>query len=129
MWGRRSTSRTLTVPVRVPGAASWMRVFLAILHQPAPWQLKTPTTPLHLFTFHTFSRLKGGGRQWRINRWPGPMEDEGWVQITHLVPSRAGSVKRQSIVGRPGSCARRTDPSGRTSFLRRSKLWFPGLSL
>lgn len=46
-----------------------------------------------------------------------------------LVPSRAGSLKRLLRVGRPGSWARRTDPSGRTNFFSRLKLWRPGLSL
>lgn len=56
---------------------------------------------------------------------------EIWTRsrITNLVPSLAGSTNRQSTVGRPGSCARRTDPSGRTSFFKSSKLWLPGLSL
>lgn len=46
-----------------------------------------------------------------------------------LIPSLAGSEKRQSTVGLPGNWVRRTDPSGRTSFFRSSKLWLPGLSL
>uniref|UniRef100_A0A0A9D6P1 Uncharacterized protein n=1 Tax=Arundo donax TaxID=35708 RepID=A0A0A9D6P1_ARUDO len=99
---RASTSPARTEPVSVPGAASCTRVRLVTRHHPAPWQLNTPTTPPHLFMFQILSKL---------------------------APSRAGSEKRQSRVGRPGSCARSTEPSGRTSFLSRSKLWFPGLSL
>jgi hypothetical protein len=57
------------------------------------------------------------------------MEDPRAAFSAHLVPSRAGSAKRQSRVGRPGSCARSTEPSGSTSFLSSSKLWLPGLSL
>jgi hypothetical protein len=45
------------------------------------------------------------------------------------LPSLAGSENRQSLVGLPGSLARKIDPSGSTSFLSRSKSWFPGLSL
>jgi len=48
---------------------------------------------------------------------------------SYLTPSRAGSEKRQSRVGRPGNRARRTDPSGKTNFLSSSKLCFPGASL
>jgi hypothetical protein len=54
---------------------------------------------------------------------------DGVDWFTRLVPSRAGATKRLSCVGRPGSCARSTEPSGRTSFLSRSKLWLPSLSL
>ncbi|BAS96395.1 Os06g0172901, partial [Oryza sativa Japonica Group] len=42
--------------------------------------------------------------------------------FSKLTPSRAGSVKRQSLVGRPGSHARRTEPSGKTIFFSSSKL-------
>lgn len=49
--------------------------------------------------------------------------------VTYLVPSLAGSAKRQSRVGLPGNWARSTDPSGKTSFFNSSKLWWPGLSL
>ena len=114
----------------MPGEASWMRVFFSILHQPAPWQLKTPTTPEHLFAFQILSKLTW---YWTLvlpeNR--GQIKKEIWTSswLTNLVPSLAGSTKRQSIVGRPGSRARRTDPSGRTNFFKSSKLWLPGLSL
>ena len=53
---------------------------------------------------------------------------ENWHRA-HLTPSRAGSVNRQSLVGRPGRRARRMEPSGKTIFFSSSKLCFPGASL
>ena len=48
--------------------------------------------------------------------------------LSRLCVSRKGSTKRQSKVGRPGSSALKTEPSGRTSCLRMSKSCLPGLS-
>lgn len=51
------------------------------------------------------------------------------LYMIYLFPSLAGSENKESLVGRPGSLARNTEPSGSTSFLNTSKLLCPGLSL
>nr|GMC52985.1 Os06g0172901 [Ipomoea batatas] len=79
-----------------------MRFVFSTLHHPAPWQLNAPTTPLTWFRFQIFRTL---------------------------FPSLAGSENKQSLVGRPGSLARNTEPSGSTSFLNTSKLLRPGCSV
>ena len=48
--------------------------------------------------------------------------------LSRLLPSRSTFENRQSAVGRPGSWARSTDPSGSTSFFSSPKSCCPGLS-
>uniref|UniRef100_A0A7C9DXD1 Uncharacterized protein n=1 Tax=Opuntia streptacantha TaxID=393608 RepID=A0A7C9DXD1_OPUST len=86
---RNSTSLGITRPESTSGIVSRGLYFNGQI--PAPWQLKTPRTPVNLFRFHIFIKLS---------------------------PSITGSLNKQSRVGRPAYLALRIEPSGKTSFLR-----------
>mmetsp|Transcript_42886 Transcript_42886/g.102013 ORF Transcript_42886/g.102013 Transcript_42886/m.102013 type:complete len:298 (-) Transcript_42886:872-1765(-) len=89
---RPSTSAGLNCTVTAGGGSSGSRKLRMDRSQQAPWRLNAPITPPWKLRFHT---------------------------LRPVLPSVAGSAKRQSRVGRPGSRARSTAPSGSTS-LRRS---------
>lgn len=125
----RCTSVAVTAQVRASEEVLWQIFFFSVALHAAPWQLKTPITPVYLFMFHIFNKLIR--RLVSISTVKTSMECYALriVYGAHLEPSRVGSEKRQSRVGLPGSRARRIDPSGKTSFFSNSKLCFPGTSL
>lgn len=58
------TSVAWTMPEIVAGCSSWIRLLILSRHHEAPWQLKTPTTPVKSFIFQIFRRLPT--RSWRL---------------------------------------------------------------